>query len=107
MRKCSRIIAVKNLDGSVGSLDLSTCKSVCIDSTTDSYAESWLHHTPNKRWYTEEYESLSRTSWKRDEVSLDGAMDWLIDHDYLQYEELNATPLVLTNDQPVRFVQRV
>jgi hypothetical protein len=85
--KLDRIIPVQNLDMSWAKLDTSRCISVKGYDASAYYLDCFIHKTRNKRWYVEEYDEKTGKS-EAEEVHLDGAMDWLLDHTYSPVKEL-------------------
>jgi hypothetical protein len=76
--KTSKIIRVTNVDGSLGRLDVASCKSVRVNHRERYSSASYLYKTPNKRWYLEE-RNLSNGESRWSEITLDKAMNILID----------------------------
>ncbi len=79
--KLTRVIRARGLDGRWGHLDTSVCKSVEGYAASVYYRVPFLHKTPNKRWYAEEFNSTAESSTCR-ELTIDQAMDWLEEHTY-------------------------
>jgi hypothetical protein len=78
--KEGHIIAVRNLDESWGRLDTALCNSV---NASNTFAHDYLvlHKTRNRRWYVEKHSSYSgKGAGIAQEVTLDAAMDWLLEH---------------------------
>ena len=73
-----RFIAVRTLDGGWCQLDTSQCVSVegMIDQKYDS--RSYLHKTKHTRWFRETV-SRQRDNGVAFEVTIDGALDWLVE----------------------------
>ena len=87
--KVSRTIATKNRDGTWGRLDTSRCISVEGYQASAYYLVCFLHKTPNRRWYVEKFNPKDGTS-KAEEVTLDEAMDWLLEHTYSKLSKLRC-----------------
>jgi hypothetical protein len=77
--RVDRIIPVRNLDETWGRLDTSCCVSVSGYEASAYYLNCFLHRTRNGRWYEEEWNPKTGASVAK-ELSLDRAMDWLIEN---------------------------
>lgn len=89
-----RVIPVKNLDGTWGRLDTSECVSVQGFGRGASHSEFFLHKSPNKRWYEEDYDITHERSRAR-ELSLEQAVDWLLGQTFS-----NLTEFKILEDLP-------
>jgi hypothetical protein len=92
--KLKGIIAVRTLSGKAARLDRAVCVSVQLFGVTAYHIHTFLHHTPNRRWFREEAEydfrvdaPDCRRAW---EISLDEAIELLVEYSYSSIRELKV-----------------
>jgi hypothetical protein len=77
--KCDRHIYVSDIDYNHRKVNLADCISI-KGYGGRYYRTQYLHRTKNFRWIIEEYDPDSGRSTESNEVSIDQAVDWLVEH---------------------------